>query len=112
MDRLIGIPNIEIRIQRPKHLGIVTDGSYDDGRFARFALRRPLHPMPNVAADGAFVIEQENWLSLPLHQRQLASAPDSKGCVTAVRTPDTVGDGDEEEREQQSEPSDLARPEV
>jgi hypothetical protein len=57
MDRRIGIPDIEIRIQRPKPPGIVTDGLCDDVRLASFALRRPLHPMPNVAADSAFVIE-------------------------------------------------------
>jgi hypothetical protein len=70
MDRLIGIPNIEIGIERPKFLRIVTNGLYDDARLVRFALRRPLHPMPNVAADSAFVIEEENRLSLLLDRRQ------------------------------------------
>jgi hypothetical protein len=69
MDRRIRIPDIEIGIERPKRSGVVTNGLYDDARLARFALRRFLHPMPDMAADSAFVIEQENWLRLLLHHR-------------------------------------------
>jgi hypothetical protein len=52
-----------------------------------------LHPMPNVAADGAFVVEQQDWFELVQGLEHLASVHDSNGCVTAVRTLDTVGDG-------------------
>jgi hypothetical protein len=34
-----------------------------------------LHPMAHVAADGAFVIEQENWLKLRSRHCRLDSVP-------------------------------------
>jgi len=70
MNRCIGIPDVEIGIERPKPLRVVTNGLYEDARLTRFAPRRLLHPMPNVAADSAFVIEEENRLSLLLDRRQ------------------------------------------
>jgi hypothetical protein len=57
VDRRVCIPDVEIGIEHPKLSGIVTYRLYDDARLARFALRRLLHPMPNVAANSAFVIE-------------------------------------------------------
>jgi hypothetical protein len=57
VDCLIGIPDIEIGIERPKHPGVVTNGQYDDARLARLVLRRPLHPVPNMTTDSAFVVE-------------------------------------------------------
>jgi hypothetical protein len=57
MDRLIGIPDVEIRMERQQRIRIVADRLYDEARLARPALWRPLHPMPNAAADGTFVIE-------------------------------------------------------
>ena len=39
VNRLIGIPDIEIGIERPKPAGVVTDGLYENARVARFALR-------------------------------------------------------------------------
>jgi hypothetical protein len=67
MDRLIGIPDVELWIERPQHLRIVTNWLNDEARRARTALRRLLHPMPNSSADGALVIEQQDWLGLLLH---------------------------------------------
>ena len=57
VDRLIGIPDIKIGIERPKHPGVVTNGLYEDARLTGFALRRPLHPVPNMTTDSTFVIE-------------------------------------------------------
>lgn len=57
MDRRIGIPDIEVRIQRPKRLRIVTNRSFDDARLAQSALCRLLHPMRNAAANTTFVVE-------------------------------------------------------
>ena len=39
VDGFIGIPDIEIGIERPKPAGVVTDGLYENARVARFALR-------------------------------------------------------------------------
>jgi hypothetical protein len=57
MDRLIGIPDIEVRMERQQRIRVVANWLYDEARLARTALCRPLHPMPNAATDGAFVIE-------------------------------------------------------
>ena len=57
MDRLIGIPDVEIRMERQQRIRVVANRLHDEARLARTALCRPLHPMPNAAADGAFVIE-------------------------------------------------------
>lgn len=58
MDRLIGIPDVKVRVKRQERIRVVANRLYDEARLARPALRRPLHPMPKAAADGAFVIEQ------------------------------------------------------
>jgi hypothetical protein len=57
MDRLIGIPNIEVRMQQSERLRVVPNRSYDDARLARSVLRRPLYPMPKAAANGALIVE-------------------------------------------------------
>ncbi len=57
MDRLIGIPDIELWIERQQNLRIVTDRLHDEAHLARRASCRLLHPMPNAAANRAFVIE-------------------------------------------------------
>ena len=57
VDRLIGIPDIEIGIERPKPTGVVTNGLYEDARLTCLALRRRLHPVSNMTTDSAFVIE-------------------------------------------------------
>jgi hypothetical protein len=57
MDRLIGIPDVEVRMERQQRVRIVANRLYDEARPARTDLRRPLHPMPDAAADSAFVIE-------------------------------------------------------
>jgi len=57
MDRLIGIPDVKVRMERQQRIRIVGNRLYDEARLTRFALCRLLHPMPNAAADGALVIE-------------------------------------------------------
>jgi hypothetical protein len=57
MDRLIGIPDVEVRMERQQRNRIVANRLYDEARLARTALCRLLYPMPNAATDGAFVIE-------------------------------------------------------
>ena len=57
MDRFIGIPDIEVRIERAKRLRIVTNRLFEDARLVRFALCRLLNPMRNAAANTAFVVE-------------------------------------------------------
>jgi hypothetical protein len=37
VDRFIGIPDVEIGIERPKPLRVVTNGLYEEARLARFA---------------------------------------------------------------------------
>jgi hypothetical protein len=37
VDGCVGIPNIELRIERPKLFGIIADRPFDDAGFARFA---------------------------------------------------------------------------
>ena len=66
VDRFVGIPDVEVRIKRPKPLRIVTNRLYEDARLTGFALRRPLHPMPDMATDSAFIIKEEDRLSLLL----------------------------------------------
>jgi hypothetical protein len=72
MDRLVGIPDIEFWMERQKRIRIIANRLYDETRGARFALCRPLHPMPDAAADGALVVEQQDWLGLLLHFWRLA----------------------------------------
>ena len=57
MDRLIGIPDVEVRMERQQCIRVVANRLYDEGRLARTVLRRLLHPMSNASADGAFVVE-------------------------------------------------------
>jgi hypothetical protein len=57
MDRLIGIPDVEVRMERQQRIRIVANRSHDETYLARPVLCRPLHPMTNEAADGAFVIK-------------------------------------------------------
>jgi hypothetical protein len=57
MDRRVGIPYIEFRIEQPEFFRIVANWSYDDARVSRFADCRFLHPTAYAAADGAFVVE-------------------------------------------------------
>jgi hypothetical protein len=57
MDRLIGIPDVEVRMERQKRIRIVTNRSHDEAHLTRNTLCRLLHPMSNAAADSAFVIE-------------------------------------------------------
>src|ERR1700683_1743468 len=67
MDRLIGVPNIQVRLKRAKRLRIVANRSYDDAGLARSTQRRLLYPIPNAAAHGAFIVEKEARLCLVLH---------------------------------------------
>ena len=55
MDRRVGVPYIEVRVEGPKQFRIVTNRSFDDGRLTRFGLCQLLHPMCDVAADSTFV---------------------------------------------------------
>jgi hypothetical protein len=64
MDRLIGIPDVKVRMERQERIGVVTNGLRDETRLARTALCRPLHPVPNAATDGAFVIELKDRFRL------------------------------------------------
>ncbi|HEY5175571.1 MAG TPA: hypothetical protein VII95_08410 [Terriglobales bacterium] len=49
MDCRVRVPYIEVRIEGPKQLRIVTDRSFNYGRLSRFGLRQLLHPMSNMA---------------------------------------------------------------
>src|SRR3984885_5722541 len=80
MDRLIGVPNIQVRLERPKRFRVVANLSYDDAGLARSTQRRLLYPIPNAATHGAFIVEKEDRLCLLLHRG--ASFQDSNGCVT------------------------------
>lgn len=57
MDRLIGIPDVEVRMERQQRIRIVANRLYDEAGLVRPPLSGPLHPMPKAPADGAFVIE-------------------------------------------------------
>src|ERR1700735_2856627 len=67
MDRLIGVPNIQVRLKRAKRLRVVANRLYDDAGLARSTQRRLLYPIPNAAAHGAFIVEKEDRLCLLLH---------------------------------------------
>jgi hypothetical protein len=47
------------RMEHQQRIRIVANRLYDEARIARTALRRPLHPMPNAAADSAFVLNNK-----------------------------------------------------
>jgi hypothetical protein len=57
MDRLIGIPDVEVWMERKKRIRVIANRLYDEACLARTAPCRPLYPMSNAATDGAFVIE-------------------------------------------------------
>ena len=84
MYRAVGVPDVEVRLERSQRFWIVTNRSNDDARLARMVLSRLLHPVPDATADTALVIEQQEWHG-PRHS--------SNACVTAVRTLDIVGLG-------------------
>ena len=63
MDRRVGVPDIEIRIERSQRVRIVADRPFDEPRLARWTLSRSLDPAGNAAADPAFAVEQEDGLS-------------------------------------------------
>ena len=62
MNRLVGIPDVERRIERPKRLGVVTNWRDDEARFSRLPLRRPPDPIADVTANIALVVEEQDWL--------------------------------------------------
>ena len=57
MDRLVGIPDVEVRMERQQRVRVVANRLNDEVHLTRTALCRLLHPMPKAAADSAFVIE-------------------------------------------------------
>ena len=59
VDRRIGVPDIQVRIQRTKRIWIIPDGPFHDA-----CLSRQLNPTGDVATDAAFVIEQQDRLAL------------------------------------------------
>jgi len=77
MNRRIGIPNTELRIERPKRLGVITNRSDDEARLSRLALRRLPDPIPDVTANIALVVEQQDWLCpIRIHFRtRMARSP-------------------------------------
>jgi len=54
MDRRVSVPDIEIRIERSKRVGIVANRPFDECRAP--------DPAGNAAANAAFAVEQENGL--------------------------------------------------
>lgn len=64
MNCLVGVPNIEIRIERSQRFRIVANRSLDNARLARWALSSSLDPAGNAAADAAFAVEQEDGLGV------------------------------------------------
>jgi hypothetical protein len=58
MNRRIGIPNVELRVEQAKGLWIIPNGLLLDGRLSRFAARQFLYPMRNVAADSTFAVKE------------------------------------------------------
>jgi len=64
MDRRVGVPDIEIRIERSQGVRIVAYWPFDEPRLARWALSRSLDPAGNAAAHTAFAVEQEDGLGL------------------------------------------------
>jgi hypothetical protein len=65
MDRRVGVPDVEIRMERQQRIRVVANRLYDEARLTQTALCRPLHPMPNAATDSAFVIEQQDTQRRP-----------------------------------------------
>ena len=57
MNRRVGIPYVEFRIEQPEFFRIVTDRSYVDARLSRLAACRLLNPTPNATTHSAFVVE-------------------------------------------------------
>ena len=64
MDRRVGVPDIEIRIERSQRVRIVADRPFDEPRLARWTLSRSLDPAGNAAAHTAFAVEQEDGLGV------------------------------------------------
>jgi hypothetical protein len=62
MDRRVGVPDIEIRIERPECVRIVADRPFDEPRLARWTLSSSVDPAGNAAAHPAFAVEQEDGL--------------------------------------------------
>jgi hypothetical protein len=57
MNRRVGIPYVEFRIEQPEFFRIVTDRSYVDARLSRLAACRLLNPTPNATTHSAFIVE-------------------------------------------------------
>jgi hypothetical protein len=75
MDGRVGVPDIELRIERSQRLGIVANRPFDEAGLARRTAGSSLDPAGDAATDAALAVEQQDRLGVY----------DSNGCVTAVR---------------------------
>ncbi len=67
MNRCVGVPDIEVWMERAEHRRIATDRTHDDAALSRPVLCRRTHPVRNAAADAALIVEQQDRCVLSLY---------------------------------------------
>jgi hypothetical protein len=60
VDRRISVPDIQIRVERPKRLWVGADGSLLDAGLGRASFPRSFHPTRHAPANSAFVIVKKD----------------------------------------------------